>query len=69
MVSCKNQWLGWDEGLWDLGKVREKFDFLLEEDVWRMWGHIEKHPVLGKQPEPGCRIQVDSLPEKVRVPL
>ena len=68
MVSCKNQWLGLDEGLWDLDRVREKFDFLLEADVMRMWGSIEKHPILGKEPEPGCSVGVDNLPEKVRAP-
>jgi len=64
MVSCRNQWLGLDEGLWDLEQVRAKFDFLLEADVMRMWGSTDKHPTLGKEPGPGCSIGVDNLPEK-----
>ena len=66
MIWCKNQWLGFGAGLWDMSEVRKRFDFLLEEDVVAVYGSLDRHPVLATHAQRGCEINCDSLPERVR---
>jgi hypothetical protein len=64
MVWCKNQWMGFGTGLWDLSEVRKHFDFVLEEELVRIYGSIDKHPVLATT-EDRCEINCDNIGERV----
>eukprot|EP00854_Cymbomonas_tetramitiformis_P002923 gene2924-3736_t len=58
MVYCKNMYLGFADGLWDLGMLREHFKVVLAEDVIKEYGSVAQHPVLGKA-KSDCMLGVD----------